>query len=360
MKPQLVSLSLIVAAGLAGCDATKPVARQAPERPVLVADMHYAPRERAAALPGVVAARVESELSFRVAGRIARRLVDVGGVVRKGDALAKLDEADLKLQLEAAEADRAQARAALVDAEAEERRVATLTRQGWAAKAEFDKVESAANQARAAADKAERGVALAENSLGYATLTADADGVVSATLAEPGQVVAAGTPILRLAHTDVMEGAVAIPETWTARASTAKARVSFWALPGVETAAALRELSPSADPTTRTFAARFALADPPPGARLGMSVTLTLDDGAPKLARAPLGAVFDNGAGQQVWVVDPSTGAVARTPVEVASEDAEWAYISSGVREGAEIVALGVHKIDADEKVHIVKVLAGF
>ena len=359
MKPALALTLLIAAGALAGCEAGKPVARQSPSRPVLVAVLHYAPRERPLTLPGVVKARVESDLSFRVGGRIERRLVDAGANVHKGDALAQLDASDLQLQWQATEADLKQARAALADAEAAEKRVTVLNRQGWAANADFDKIRFAADQARGGLDKAARAADLARNALAYATLAADADGVVSSTFAEPGQVVGAGTPVVRLAHTETQEAAAAIPETWYERARTANARVEFWALPGVKTAAHLRELSPNADPTTRTYAVRYTLDAPPPAARLGMSLTLTLDEGALKLARAPLGAIFDKGEGPEVWVVDPASGAVSAAKVNVAAADAESAYIASGVAEGAQIVALGAHKIEPNEKVRIIQQLAG-
>jgi multidrug efflux pump subunit AcrA (membrane-fusion protein) len=139
----------------------------------------------------------------------------------------------------------------------------------------------------------------------------------------------------------------------------AKARVEYWALPGVSTSAKLRELSPNADPMTRTYAARFSLPDAPASARLGMSVTVTLDDGAAALARIPVGALFDAGQGPEVWTVDRSAGAIAATPVAVAAYDSDSAWIASGLAEGAEIVALGVHKLDAMQKVRIVENLAG-
>ena len=310
------------------------------------------------ALPGVLKARIESDLAFRVGGRIEKRLVDVGAFVHAGDALAKLDENDLRLQLKSAEADQGSARAALDEAEAEEKRITTLSKQGWASNSEFDRNKSTADQARRLADKADRAVRLASNALDYATLTADADGVVSAVLAEPGQVVSSGAPVLRLEHTAEKEAAVSIPEAWVERARTAKASVDYWALPGATSEAELRELSPNADPSTRTYAARFRLPNAPKDARLGMSVTVALTDAEPDLARVPLGAIFVTGAGPRVWIVDEGTGAVSETPVVVAQSDAEWAYLSSGAPEGAKIIALGVHKIDPHEKVKAVSTLA--
>ena len=359
MKPRVFILTMLAAGALAACNAPKQAQQEAPPRPVLVASVHYEPRARAQALAGIVKARIESELGFRVGGRIDRRLVDAGAFVAKGEPLASLDESDLKLQLQEAEAEQTSARSALAQAEAEEKRVTSLAKQGWAASAEFDKIKSTADQARGAADKAARAVSLALNALSYATLTADADGVVSAIEAEPGQVVAAGAPVVRLARTDVKEAAVAVPENIVERVRAAEAHVEFWALPGVAIPAHLRELSPNADPTTRTYAARFSLPDAPAAARLGMSVTVTLSDSARAIARIPVGALFDLGAGPNVWTVDRSVGSLTATPVVVTAVDADSAYVASGVAEGSEVVALGVHKLDAKQKVRVVENLAG-
>ena len=359
MKRRVALVGCLLAGALAACNAPKQARQDAPLRPVLVAAVHYQPRERALALPGVVKARTESELAFRVGGRLDVRVVDAGAFVKKGEALAYLDKSDFQLQLEQAQAELAAARAALVQAEAEEKRVTSLTRQGWSASADFDKAKSNADQARSAVSRSERAVSLAENALGYATLTADADGVVSAVEAEPGQVVAAGAPVVRLARTDVKEAAVAVPENLVDRVRAAKAGVEYWALPGVETAAKLRELSPNADPMTRTYAARFSLPDAPAAARLGMSVTVTLADDAMALARVPVGALFDVGRGPEVWTVDRASGALTAKPVVVTAYDSDSAFIVSGVAEGAEIVTLGVHKLDVKEKVRVVENLAG-
>ncbi len=143
---------------LSGCNEKAAVTVVEPPRPVLVAQVHYEPHARLQALPGVLKARIESDLAFRVGGRIERRLVDVGAFVHKGDALAKLDESDLRLQLESAQADQGSARAALDVAEAEERRVTTLSKQGWVSGSDFDRIKSTADQARRAEDKAERSV----------------------------------------------------------------------------------------------------------------------------------------------------------------------------------------------------------
>lgn len=359
MKVFPLNLVALAAFALGACDAPKQAAKEPPQRPVLVAQIHYAPRESEAALPGVVKARIETDLGFRVGGKIAQRLVDAGAEVKRGDPLARLDETDFRLQLEQAEAERRSAQAGLDQTAAEEKRIETLSRQGWAANAEFDRVRAAADQARSAVERADRAVTLASNALAYTTLQADAEGVVTLVSAEPGQVVAAGAPIIRLAHTAEREAAVAVPENLVERVRNHSARVEFWALPDVSVEGRLRELSPNADAATRTYPARFTLIGAPESARLGMSVTVvSTAQGAP-VARVPVGAIFDLGQGPTVWVVDRATGAVVVSPVAVSGYDSEFAFVSGGVAEGAEIVALGVHKLDASAKVRVVDSFAG-
>jgi RND family efflux transporter MFP subunit len=344
---------------LGGCNPPGEARKEPPRRPVLVAQVHYVQRARSQVLPGILKARIESDLAFRVSGKLAERLVDAGALVHKGDALARLDDTDFRLQVDQAEADYSAAKGALVQSEAEEERIATLKRQGWSAAADVDKTRAAADQARGAFARAERAVTLAHNAVAYATLTADADGIVSAVLAEPGQVLAAGAPAMRLSHTGEKEAAVAIPETLVDRARTAQARVEFWALPGAPIAATLRELAPNADPATRTYQARYALPDAPANVQLGMSLTVTLADRSERIARVPLGALFDQGKGPSLWVVDPASGAVTDTPVRIAGYETESVLVVDGVAEGAEVVALGAHKIDAGQKVRVVQDLAG-
>jgi len=351
------AISPLLVFALAGCDAKTETAHDRPSRPVLVAVAHFAPREAPIALPGIVKARIEADLGFRVAGKIAERFVDSGAHVSAGDRLARLDDSDLKLQLQQAEAALAAAQAAAVQAEAESARVAALHKEGWTASSEFDRVKSANDQARAAVTQAERAVTLASNALGYATLVADADGRVSATLAETGQVVAAGTPVVRIAHDGAMEAAVAVPESLIGQVRE-DATVSFWALPGVSVPAHLRELAADADAATRTYAARYALDPAPPGAALGMSVTLSLSPTERSVAAVPLGAILDTGDGPTVWSIG-ADGVATRKRVTLAGADSGAAYIAQGVTEGEKIVALGAQKIAAGEKLKTISDLKG-
>jgi len=359
MTRAVFSVVVLSALALGACNAPKETSQAEPARPVLVAEVHYAPRAAAQSLPGTVRARIETDLAFRVGGKIAERLVDKGAIVKAGDALARLDDADFRLQLEEAEAERSSARATLIQAEADEQRLSTLHGQGWTASADFDRVKAAADQARAAATRADRAVALAENALNYATLVADADGVVSAVDAEPGQVVAAGAPVLRLALTHSLEASVAVPETLLARAQQGQAQANFWALPGVILKARLREISPDADAATRTFAARFSLDAPPPSVKLGMSLNLTLPAASAPVAELPIAAILRDGEGPRVFVVNPASETIEAASVTLAGADAQSAYVAAGVPDGARVVRLGAQKLQPGEKVRVVEDFAG-
>jgi RND family efflux transporter MFP subunit len=357
---QLAFISVsILAFALAGCNASREVKREAPSRPVLVAQIHYAPRVAAAVLPAVVKPHIEADLGFRIGGKIKQRLVDRGAVVKAGDTLATLDTTDLLLQLEQAEAERASARATFDQAAAEAARVSTLHKQGWSAASDFDRAKSVGDQAQAALDRAERAVLLSKDALDYATLKTDVDGSVSAVNAEPGQVVAAGAPVLRVAQLDGVEVDVAVPETLLSRARADDATVEFWALPGLKIRARLRELSSMADPATRTYDARYTLDAAPKAVALGMSATLSLSPAGQRVAAAPLAAVLDEGNGPAVWVVKPDTGVASLRSVILVGADSARAFIASGVNEGDEVVALGAQKIVPGETLHIVEDLAG-
>lgn len=359
MRLRSIALAFVSALALAGCNAQGEARHDMPPRPVLVTEIHYAPRVSDRVLPGVVKARIESDLGFRVAGKIARRLVDSGAIVKKGEPLAELDDSDLRLQVEQAEADLAAAKSAREQQDADLTRIETLHRQGWSATADLDKIRTAAEQARANLIKAERAASLAHDALSYATLKADADGTVTGVMAEPGQVVAAGAPVVRLAHSGDKEASVAIPEALVERAKSADALAEFWALPNLFLHANLRELSPNADPTTRTYEARYSLKDAPAAVALGMSASVRLSGGAEKVARAPLGAVLDEGDGPLVWIVNEATGAVTPSKVKIVAYDNESALIAGGAPEGALIVALGAHKLDPSQKVRVIRNIAG-
>jgi RND family efflux transporter MFP subunit len=351
-------LLTLASVALAGCTEGKGDNKEkaAELRAVIAQPVVFEPRAATRSFVGVVRPRVESDLGFRVGGKVAERLVQVGDRVKAGQALAALDTVDLKLQLEQAQAELAAAKASLLSAELEDRRIGQLRVEGWSTASAAEKQKAAVEEARGRRSRAERAVSLAANSLDYATLKADADGIVTATLVEPGQVVAQGAPSIRLAKVDSREAVAAIPEALIERVRTAKADVSLWSEPDRTYRARLRELSPSADPATRTYQARFTILDAPPTLEFGLTATVTLSDPeSEKVARLPLSALFNQGRGANVFVVDPATGALALKPVEVAAYESTDVVLRSGVAAGDMVVTLGVQKLDVAQRVRIVQ-----
>lgn len=351
-------LAVLPVLALAACD---PMTAQptVPTRPVLVTKAHYKSQVSERTFVGTIRPRIESDLGFRVAGKVAKRLVEVGTLVQAGQPLALLDEADLTLQADQAAAELSAATGVVAQATAAETRAKELRQKGWSTDAQLDQAKAAADEARARLSRAERSVELTKNSLSYARLVADAPGVVTATLIEPGQVVSAGQTAIRMARLAEKEVVVAIPETLLARAKSGDAQVSIWSEPGKSYVAKLRELAPSADPVTRTYLAKFSIPDAGEAVQLGMTATLTLfDPASERVARLPLGALFNQGKGPSVFVVDGSTGAIALTPVSVKSYERNDVLISGGVDEGASVVAVGVQKLDPAQRVKIVSSLS--
>lgn len=338
---------------LAGCEANTAPAPTKAERPVQVQEVRFESPTQARELVGVVRARHETDLGFRVAGKVVARHVNAGDRVRAGDVVARLDAQDLRLQVESAEAEHAAATSALAQAAADLERATALRARGFASNAEFDRRKTSHDETAGRLARASRALELARNQLGYAGLKADADGVITATLAEPGQVVAVGQAVVRLAHRGEKEAVVALPESWLAEVRDARATVRLWSDPDRVYAARLRELSPQADAATRTYAARFAIAQADDTVAFGMTATVTLTRRADaEVARLPLSAVLNRGTGPAVYVVDKGT--LVLRPVTLASFNEETALVTAGLRSGEQVVTLGVQKLEAGLKVRTV------
>lgn len=351
-----VSLAFLAIA-LAGCN-DKVADNPAPARPVLVATTHYEAETPERSFVGTIKPRIEADMGFRVPGKVAKRLVEVGQTVELGEPLATLDEIDLKLQAEQAVAEFTAASGVVAQAVAAETRAKELKAKGWNTDAQLDSAKAAADEARARLNRAERSVDLTKNSLSYATLVADARGVVTATLVEPGQVVAAGQTAIRVARFAEKEAVVAIPETLVERAKTGTASVTLWSEPNKKYEARLREISPSADPATRTYLAKFSLPGADAKVELGMTATLTLcDPNTTRVARLPLSALYDAGNKPSFYVVDDA-GDITLKPVTVKAYESNDVVVSGGVDEGAKVVALGVQKLDPSQKVRVVSSLS--
>ena len=277
-------------------------------------------------LTGVIKARTEADLGFRAAGKIARRLVDPGQAVKKGQALMALDPKDLELALSAAEAQAERA-------QADERRLRGLVQSGAVSAQTYDQVKAGAIAAVAQRD-------LARRQRQFATLEADADGVVMTLTADVGQVVAAGQPVLRLAHNGGREAAVDVPENLRSGLPK-RAKAVLATAPDAAVEASLRQIASAADPLTHTFEARYVLEGEGQSAPLGATVTVTLSRArGSSVVTVPLSAVVDKGQGAAVFVVDAQKIA-HRRPVVVASLEDESAKVSEGLQTGDRIVSLG-------------------
>jgi RND family efflux transporter MFP subunit len=339
---------------LAACSDQATSATPTAERPVQIERVTFQPEDAIREFVGVVRARHETDLGFRVAGKMIARTINVGDTVHAGDVVAQLDPQDLDLQVESAQAELAAATSNLADAAAEEARYANLKLRAAVAAADYDHKKAAKDEAIGRLERARRALDLANNQLAYADLKVDVDGVITATLAEPGQVVALGQPVARIAHHGEMEALVALPETALGEARKSEASVRLWSGPGKSFTAHLRELSPQADATTRTYAARFTLDQPDDSVALGMTATVELmRPSTVQVAKLPLSAILNRGSGPAVYLVD-GAGALELRPVTVAAFNESAALVTSGVVNGDRVVTLGVQKLVAGTQVRVV------
>ncbi|AEG50174.1 efflux transporter, RND family, MFP subunit [Sphingobium chlorophenolicum L-1] len=340
----------LAAGALAGCGQSDADPRTAPPlvRIAAAGAAEGADREFA----GIVGSRVQSDLGFRVAGKVVARLVDAGQVVRRGQPLMRIDPTDYTLAAQSADSTVAAARARAVQTAADEARYRDLVSAGAVSASAYDQAKAAALSARAQLSAAEAQARVSRNDAGYTVLVADADGTVAETLAEPGQVVAAGQTVVRLARSGPREAIVALPETLRPALGTEAEARTFSGLGGT---ARLRQLSDAADPATRTFEARFVLAGAPAAAPLGSTVTIRLGvpGQAPTLS-VPLGAIYDRGKGPGVWVVEGrNVPKVNWRPVKLAAIGEESATVTAGLRPGERFVALGAHMLHQGQQVRI-------
>src|SRR6266536_3836636 len=291
---------------------------------------------------GIIGARVQSNLGFRVPGKIVERLVNIGQQVKAGQPLMRIDETDLRLALTAKRNAVAAARATVVQTDADERRYANLVNDGWTSRQRYEQAKAALDTANAQLAAAEAEASVAENQATYSVLVADADGTVVQTLGESGQVVSAGQAVVRLAQSGPREAVLALPET-IRPAIGSLAEASLYGGDGRRYRAHLRQLSDSADPQTRTYEARYVLDGVAAAAPLGATVTTRLagQETQPEV-QVPLGAVLDDGEKTGVWVLDSATSTVHFRPVKLVRVSGDTAVIS-GLVSGDPVVALGAH-----------------
>jgi RND family efflux transporter MFP subunit len=304
---------------------------------------------------GEVKPRYESDLSFRVAGKMLARLVDVGALVKQGDTLATLDTQDYQNRLRSAEADVSSAEAAIVEAQGAEARQAKLLQDGWTTRATYDTVIRNLRTAEAKLTVAKANLDLTRDQLNYTELKAEFSGVITAVGAEAGQNVNAGQMVVKLARLDDRDGVFNIAETAFTDITNPYREVIVCPLsnPDLMVEGVVREISPVADPVTRTYTVKVTLKNPPPQLRFGMSIGGRLKEGAALAVALPLSALFEKNGSPAVWVFDHQSSSLTLRSITVARYEASTVVVASGLAKGDVVVTAGVNTLSVGQKVRL-------
>lgn len=345
---------VLSAALLAACGQDEP--KPEPVRPVLSVLVEAESVADFGRFAGNIQARYESVLGFRVPGRIARRVVDVGDEVAKGDLLATLDPTDQQNAVRAREGDQAQVEAQWINAQANARRQQTLFDRGVGAQAQLDIALTDLKTTRSSLDQARAAVAQARDQLTYSELRSDHKAVVTEWKVEAGQVVTAGQEVVILAQPDIKEAVIDLP---AALLDQLPAGVQFTVAsqldPSVSTAATLREIEPQPDRSTRTQRARLTLAEQPAALRLGTAISVSLTSPMAPRLRLPLSALQDVEGKTQVWVVDTASKTVNPRPVQVLERSGNSVWLAGGIQAGERVVTAGVNSLKPGQNIKIDK-----
>jgi membrane fusion protein, multidrug efflux system len=348
MRGSFVSLFVIAlcAGTLAGCGQDDD-ASDRPAKRVRVQAVAFMEASEKQTYTGVVRARVEAPLAFRVGGKIEKRFVDVGAQVKAGDVLLELDRTDFELNLKSAEANLKAAQARAEQLGDDEERFKALRLRGHVSESSYDKASTDYRTAMQQFESAKAAATLARHQLDYTRLEADADGVMTMVSAEVGQVVPSGQPVAMLAKSGERDVVIAVPESRVEGVASLKGQVSFWSKPDAVYAAKVREVAPQADPVTRTYAVRLTLMGDGVDAGLGQTAQVTLlrpVEG--KVASVPLSALWYKGEVAHVWVADKAQKRLSARGVNVVLLKDDVALVRDGVVEGDLVVTMGVHRLD--------------
>jgi multidrug efflux system membrane fusion protein len=354
--PLVLPLVLSLLVGLAACSKTEPPAD--PVRAVRTLTVSSQTAGGAYEYAGEVRARTESRLSFRVGGKMLKRNVDIGDVVKAGQVLAQLDPQDLRLGQDAARAALAVAQASLDQTASDFKRYKELSDKGFIGAAELERRDMTLKTAHAQLDQARAQSNVQGNQAAYAALLADASGVITGVDIEPGMVVAAGTPVLRLAHDGPRDVVFSVPEDRVGLVKAMSAQpgrftVRLWDAAAQPLPATIREISAAADPVTRTFLIKADIGNSAlSGVRLGQTATVLMalppTAGTTKL---PLSALREEQGRSTVWIVDRASMTVSAHPVQLAGADGNDAVITAGISPGQIVVTAGVHVLSPGQKV---------
>jgi RND family efflux transporter MFP subunit len=348
-------VSLVLVLVVSGCKRDGDEAPVAgPVRPVRVVAVAEHAGGETATLTGTIQAQEDVALSFRIGGRLVERLVNVGDTVTTGQAVARIDDSTWRDSLQAARASLAAAMAHLVEARNEVERLAPLLPQGFVSRQMFDRAASARDAAQAQVDAAEAQVSTAETQLSYTELFADGPGVVTARGAESGEVINAGQMIVRLARKGGRDAVFDVPGRLKDEIpSDVDVAVSLSSDPKVQAVGRVREVSPEADPATRTFTVRVGLSDPPAAMRLGSTVTGTIQIGGGTGMTIPASALTASEGKPAVWVVNPADETVSLRNLDVARYELDRVLIAHGLSAGELVVTAGVQVLRPGQKVRL-------
>jgi RND family efflux transporter MFP subunit len=346
-------LACASALALAACQEQRVEAPEIRAVRTMVADPRLLPDDRRAI--GEIRPRHESELGFLVSGKVVQRAVDVGALVKRGDLIAKVEDTDYRNKLRAAEADYIAADAAVVESRSAEERARTLLAQGSTTRVIFESAQKNLRSSEAKVESTKASLELAKDQLSYTELHAEFDGVVTAVGAEVGQVVSSGKMIIKLAPPEAKDAVFAIAESVLGNGSTGERpelSIALLSHPDITVDGVVREISPIADPTTRTFQVKVTLKDAPEQMRFGASVIGRRKMAAVPSVVLPAGALFDKAGEPAVWVVAPG-GELELKTVVVARYETDRVVISDGLAKGDVVVTAGVNRLRERQKVRI-------
>ncbi len=339
-----------LAMALAACQSEE--AREPAARPVSVVTVEAGKVANDIELAGEIQAKKDVGLAFRIGGRVSERPVNIGDRVGAGQLVARLDPSIEQNALAVAKAALAAARGELVTARSAFDRQERLMAQGFTTRPRFDQALRAQETAQAQLENAEAQVALARDRLAFTELRADADGVVTARNVEPGEVVQPGQVVVQIARDDGRDAVFNVPaRLLEAQARDATIRVALADAPEVAASGHVREISPQADPQTRTFEVRVGLQDPPEAMRLGSTVIGTLELTSAAIVSIPAGALTQQGAAPAVWIVDPGQMTVSLRNVDVLRFDPGKVVLSQGLEPGEMIVSAGIQALHPGQRV---------
>ncbi|MDR3515246.1 MAG: efflux RND transporter periplasmic adaptor subunit [Azospirillaceae bacterium] len=351
------AVTLLAAILPGGCE--QPSAPVAEVRPVRTMTVHAGALAGSASLVGEIRPRYESELGFKISGKIASRAVDVGAIVHKDAVLARLEPQDQINTNREALADLESARATAAEARLQEERQHRLVTSGATSASAYDTAQRVRATAEAQLAAAEAKVRKTRDELGYAVLMAPTDGTITALGAEAGQVVSAGQMVFRFARLDAKDAVFNLAEEQLLSApQTPVVEVSLLGAPAITTRGTVRETAPSADTVTRTYAVKVALPDAPDSMRFGMSVLGQIHTGNRPVVSIPNAALFQDHGEPAVWLFDPGTATVSLHPVGVLRLERDQTLIDHGLADGAIVVTAGVQYLRPGQKVRQMEVAA--